>query len=400
MEALMVLSSYGNPPYMFKFTIDENEKCKYKGVEFEVDENSHTEIEGIKYYVDKDLKIIELLTEQDFHAFMEKYYPPQPDIWEKIGFTQKDLRDDLAEDEAFRLYDMVTEINERVTRFKREIYEIGRVLTEAKDMLGHGRFIKWHRANFDFSYPTANNFMNVYKHCIGYPELVQTIKPSVLYKIASSKFPKDLREFLFENHHRLDDISNEKINRICKLFKDGRIDLKSHEIQDLIKYKENSAKYCQFEQEVENCLEALEKFYLKVANLALKMPYWPTPTGANGRVMGLNASQARKIERLHENICKAVGSTMPEAFAIFNEGELEPKVFENWERPSNVKLDQIPESQIKTNPYWGKTINTIGLKFLRQSVKGQSPRREIMPKSLFEPPKRRGRGVKKPAANQ
>ena len=237
-----------------------------------------------------------------------------------------------------------------------------------KVILGHGRFIKWHRANFDFSYPTANNFMNVYKHCIGYPELVQTIKPSVLYKIASSKFPKDLREFLFENHHQLDDISNEKINRICKLFKDGKIDLKSPEIQGLIKFRENNTDYLQYKEQVEHCLYELKKFYVKVANMAKQMPSWPEPTNFDiidgPVVLGLDSHDAWELENVYENICVAVGSIMPKTFAEFDLFELEPKLSEDWESPTQLKLGQIPESQVKTNPYLrGFVISNIGYIF-------------------------------------
>ena len=63
---------------------------------------------------------------------------------------------------------IVNEINARVLRGKREIYEIGRLLTKAKSLVGHGKFKKWVKDNVkEFGYQTANNFMNVYRYCLG-----------------------------------------------------------------------------------------------------------------------------------------------------------------------------------------------------------------------------------------
>lgn len=86
----------------------------------------------------------------------------------------------------------------------------------------HGEFKDWIRGQkFDFSYQTANNFMKVYRTCLGSPHLVQTIPASILYQIDSTHFPRDLREFLFESADGLKEIKNKKIRDISKRVKKG-----------------------------------------------------------------------------------------------------------------------------------------------------------------------------------
>src|SRR4030042_185321 len=95
-----------------------------------------------------------------------------------------------------RLGRIVKEVKHRVLICKKEIFNIGELLVEAKKIVGHGNFKKWIADTFDFSYETANNFMNVYNACLANPSLVGTIKASVLYQISSPGFPPDLREHL------------------------------------------------------------------------------------------------------------------------------------------------------------------------------------------------------------
>ena len=142
-----------------------------------------------------------------------------------------------------KLSDIVDDIKEICNNMKKEAYEIGRLLTEAKKLVVHGNFQKFIRDNFTFSYKTANNLMKVYRYCLGRPEIVTSIQISVLYKIATDQFLEDLREHLFENHHRLENISNKVIKDICRRFKNKEIGYDSHEIRNLIKFNEDRDQY-------------------------------------------------------------------------------------------------------------------------------------------------------------
>ena len=93
---------------------------------------------------------------------------------------------------------MANEINVNAIILKKQLLKIGGLLTEAKKITGHGNFQNWVEHNCDFSYQTANNFMNVYKQCYGFPDVVEAIPSSVLYTISAPKFPNELRQQIFE----------------------------------------------------------------------------------------------------------------------------------------------------------------------------------------------------------
>jgi hypothetical protein len=128
-----------------------------------------------------------------------------------------------------RLGRIVANIKQRTVIIKKEIFHIGELLTEAKQIVGHGNFKQWVADTFDFSYETANNCMNVYKACLGHPEIVTTIKASVLYKIAAPGFPTDLREYIFE--HGNSRYTNSDIQDLLDRYKAGELDLGSAEVK-------------------------------------------------------------------------------------------------------------------------------------------------------------------------
>jgi hypothetical protein len=150
------------------------------------------------------------------------------------------------------------EINERVRGIKAEMYEVGRLLMEAKEMLPHGKFQKWIKDNFDFSYQTAKNFMNVHGACIGRPELVETINASVLYQIAAPGFPADLRSCLLEHSMSLKDISHKKIKDILRRYKKGEIGLDSPEIMALTKYHADEDEYTHYHSNLDASIANLK----------------------------------------------------------------------------------------------------------------------------------------------
>ncbi|SLM30881.1 hypothetical protein MTBBW1_2500030 [Desulfamplus magnetovallimortis] len=127
-----------------------------------------------------------------------------------------------------------TEIRSRVTKTKTNAYEIGKYLVKGKELLSHGEFKPWIKNNFDFSYSTANNFMNLYLTCSGNSEIVDKLKTSVLFKLSNKKFPDILRRFLLNNAKNLKTIDQKTINTIATQCEKGEINLKSPQIQKLL----------------------------------------------------------------------------------------------------------------------------------------------------------------------
>jgi|GEM_PF-2093922 len=104
----------------------------------------------------------------------------------------------ISPDPERQLKAIVEEVNIRIKITQQEIFFIGEMLTLARALLKEEKikFEDWINENFDFGVHTAINFCNVYTACSGYLPLIQHVKPSILYKISSKRFPKDLKDLL------------------------------------------------------------------------------------------------------------------------------------------------------------------------------------------------------------
>lgn len=167
-----------------------------------------------------------------------------------------------------QLESLKNEIQVRLRITAQEIFLIGELLILSKQICRTGgfKFQEWISENFTFSYETANNFMNVYKHCLGYRELAMQIKPSVLYKLASPGFPNELRRYLFEET-RIDELTNGRLRRITEKFKAGGFKAIQEDVERLSRanlvYQQTSF----IINEIENCYRTLEHYRLKMQGL-------------------------------------------------------------------------------------------------------------------------------------
>ena len=102
----------------------------------------------------------------------------------------------LTDEQAQFVEDATKEIHQRIGVIKLNIYEIGRVITEVKKKIGKGHYLDWVIRDLGISENTALNYMNVYRECMGIPELVDSFKRSILYDICKPSFDERLREHL------------------------------------------------------------------------------------------------------------------------------------------------------------------------------------------------------------
>lgn len=121
------------------------------------------------------------------------------------------------------------EINIRVGCMVDQIYEIGRLLTDAKSLLSHGDYLPWVDSLGLFSRRAANNYVAVYRVCVGAPELLKLFKPTLLYHICKESFPEDLRKFLLEKAVGVYDGTKGQLLAFQQDFAAGVIDLESKE---------------------------------------------------------------------------------------------------------------------------------------------------------------------------
>lgn len=174
------------------------------------------------------------------------YYFEQEDIDPKTLLPYQPLYDVAVSFERQRMFGISTlspetqleillkEIKIRVKITKSEIFKIGELLIHAKKICqqeGKG-FQDWITNNLDFSYETANNFMNVYKHCLGVREIAMNVKPSILYQISAPSFPDELREYLFDAE-QLNEMTNGKLTEITRKYKEGGFEAIEDDIEAL-----------------------------------------------------------------------------------------------------------------------------------------------------------------------
>lgn len=157
------------------------------------------------------------------------------------------------------------EIKARLKISQHEIFKTGELLTQAKKICRQEavHFKQWINDNFEFSYETANNFMNVYKYCFGFHNYVFKIPISILYKICSSSFPDELRDFLFTEGN-LEKMTNGNLLNLISKFKEGGIEAIEEDIEE---YKNNIIidRQTRFTFDlVENTLRTIESNKLKI----------------------------------------------------------------------------------------------------------------------------------------
>lgn len=129
---------------------------------------------------------------------------------------------------------LADEIKCRVKITQSEIFKIGEILVLAKKICQQNNlgFKDWIKDTFDFSYETANNFMNVYTHCFGFRHIALKMKPSLLYKVSSPSFPDELREWVFEKGN-LSRITNGELTGLQQKFKKGGWEAVQEDVQEL-----------------------------------------------------------------------------------------------------------------------------------------------------------------------
>lgn len=84
------------------------------------------------------------------------------------------------------------EIRALMKRTAQDIIEIGQKLVGVKQKLGHGRFLDWIEAEFEWSYPTAARFIQV-ANCFSKEDQIDKFAPSALYLLAAPSTPQTAR---------------------------------------------------------------------------------------------------------------------------------------------------------------------------------------------------------------
>jgi len=189
--------------------------------------------------------------------------PALPDLLDARRVRQEREREfdrsHLGKNEKVKYLESVAEeLKLRGNAQRHQVYEIGKLLLDAKSFLPHGAFDEWVRENTPFSKSTALNCMRVYKCCLGHPELVSYFSNSAVYVLCAPRFPKNLREALFENAEGLYDISQKQLLEVALKWKNGELTLESPEVQKLMKSHRQRSIFKRYEVEVRSMITVLK----------------------------------------------------------------------------------------------------------------------------------------------
>jgi hypothetical protein len=83
-------------------------------------------------------------------------------------------------------------INLRLRRTAEDIVLVGQDLKMIKDSLDQGQFSEWISDNFDMTHRTANNFINVYSKFHDRLDMIDHLKPSILYQLSAPSTPDEV----------------------------------------------------------------------------------------------------------------------------------------------------------------------------------------------------------------
>lgn len=193
------------------------------------------------------------------------------------------------------------EIQERALALKFQVYEIGRLLLDAKNLLNHGEFRHWlqDQGNFPLSWKTAHNCMNVYKTCLGHPDLVERFPVSALYVICRPSFPQALRQQLFDNVVGICDWNQKELLQTAMKYKAGEIELDGPEVRGLLLRQKKQKISNRAKVELDNVLAFLRRRSQKIEALRQQSQAYPLlPVEESSRDDAIYSEAGSLLEQL------------------------------------------------------------------------------------------------------
>jgi hypothetical protein len=141
----------------------------------------------------------------------------------------------LKTSEKTKLRDLASEIRELTKLTAQSILTIGARLTEAKKILGHGRFLEWIDSQFGWSQDTAERFMRV--HAVVGPRIEAIefrkvrnleIDASALYLIARRSTPEPVIQEVLDRAKQGEHISHSFVRGLVTNRYEGVKDIRRH----------------------------------------------------------------------------------------------------------------------------------------------------------------------------
>jgi len=149
---------------------------------------------------------------------------PQP-TYNEISATLEEITEECNTKEKIKLMKIQNEIEVRMYNIKRDTFEIGRLLSKGKKIVGHGNFQKWIETAFgnELPYSTAYMYMMIYKGFKDHEKAVGHLPLDFLYTMSQAKNPKEIKKLIAEKAEDITKETADEIKEVFDLFKKGKI---------------------------------------------------------------------------------------------------------------------------------------------------------------------------------
>ena len=193
-------------------------------------ENQESKMAGDNKIVDSD---------EDIQiGVVRKYSDPSLSFLKKAERERaiRNKNEQYSDTDTF-LSSVATEINYRTFSIKQQIVEVGGLLCLAKEKLSaEESFMIWVKDTLpQISHSSALNYMRAYRVCTAAPQLVNALKPSVLYKVETKVFSDQFRKGLKEVAKDPNFADNKELHKFIADVANGKLDLTETELQDEFK---------------------------------------------------------------------------------------------------------------------------------------------------------------------
>jgi len=139
--------------------------------------------------------------------------------------TYYEITEDLTNTEKADLLICETNITQYQIGIKKNVFNVGRELHRAKEILKHGEFRNWIdcRWDEDLPYSTAYFYMRIFEAFEDCPNLIQLIPTKQLLMVTNKKFPEEILKAIKDNPDKVDKAILMQLDKDFHLFKNGKI---------------------------------------------------------------------------------------------------------------------------------------------------------------------------------
>lgn len=226
--------------------------------------------------------MIEYLSKDDVLALRET---PQKEI-DHIRNKRSEMgidvsrRKDVPQDKRVQYLNLIVdEIRLRTSVASEQIFYIGQLLHEAKQLLAHGNYENWierHLENISIS--TAHNCRRVYETFALSPSSIQKLPKSILYFLSSNECDEQLREAYLNAEEVDSSVTLKELKTISVKMSKGDLTIESPEVLSVVHEEQGRIKARQYSRALYLLKERAEQFVHDITQIHNSNPIMAIPS--------------------------------------------------------------------------------------------------------------------------